>query len=262
MASFQSSAMTCFRDACFCLFAALLLTARASAAEPPVAASRAAVEKWIEARQLVSKVKSDWQTDKETLEQSVLLFERELKSVAEQMSKTDTNNVQVAKERAEAEQLKKVSEESLEKARQFAAGFEGEVKKLVPRLPAPLQEILKPLLNRIPTDPNSRATAAERLQTLVGILNEVDKFNNSVSVFNEKQRNQQGDEVAVETVYVGLGAAYFVNETGDFAGAGSPGASGWEWAAHPELASSVREVLRIYRNERPAKFIPLPVTIR
>ena len=68
--------------------------------------------------------------------------------------------------------------------------------------------------------------------------------------------------MSVDTVYVGLGAGYFVNEAGDFAGLGTPGAKGWEWTVRPELAASVREVIRIYRSERPPRFIPLPVVVR
>ena len=96
----------------------------------------------------------------------------------------------------------------------------------------------------------------------VGILNELDKFNNAVTIFNEKRRNGKGEEVAVQCVYVGLGAGYFVNDAGDFAGVGSPGADGWKWAPTPEVASQVKEVIRIYRNEHPAAFVSLPVTIQ
>jgi hypothetical protein len=96
----------------------------------------------------------------------------------------------------------------------------------------------------------------------VGVLNELDKFNNAVSLFNEKRKNPKGDEVAVQTVYVGLGAAYFVNEAGDFAGTGTLGAQGWEWTAKPEIAPQVQEVVRIYRNERTARFVTLPAAVR
>jgi LysM repeat protein len=232
-------------------------------AETPLAETRSTLEKWVETKQLISKTKSDWQTDKETIGQTLQLFERELKVVEEQMSKISTNNTQVEKERAEAEALKKSSAESLDRARQFAAGFESQLRKLTPQLPAPLQEILKPLLNRVPTDSAStRMTVAERTQTIVGLLNELDKFNNAVSVFGEKRKNQKSEEVAVETIYVGLGAAYFVNSANDFAGTGAPGSAGWEWTIKPELAPPVREVIQIYRNERPAHFVPLPVVIR
>ena len=96
---------------------------------------------------------------------------------------------------------------------------------------------------------------------VVGILGELDKFNNAVAIFSEKRKNSQGEEVAVETIYVGLGAAYFVNDANNFSGVGTPGAAGWEWTAKPEIAASVRDVIRVYRNEHPANFVALPATV-
>lgn len=235
----------------------------ASAAESPVVDARVTLEKWVETRQLISKTKSDWQADQESLEQTVALYERELKAIDEQMSKVNTNNTQVAKEMLEAEALQQHSQEALAQAREFATGFEGRVRQFAGQLPGPLQDILKPLLARLPADPgNTKMLAAERVQVLVGILNELDKFNNGVNVFNEKRKNPKGDEVAVQTVYLGLGAAYFVNEAGDFAGTGAPGANGWEWNVKNEIAASVQEVVKIYRNEKTARFVTLPAAIR
>jgi hypothetical protein len=247
------------------IFALLTLAFTACGAEDasPLARTRTTLEQWVETRQLISKTRSDWQTDKETLEQTIQLYERELTSIEEQMSKVSTNSTQVDKERAQAEAQLKSSNESLDRSKQFAAGFEAKVAGLVPQLPAPLQEILKPLLARLPADAaNTRMAATERMQVLVGVLNELDKFNNAVNLFSEKRKNDKGEEIAVETVYVGLGAAYFVNDADNFAGTGTPGANGWEWTIKPELASSVREVVRIYRNERTAKFVALPAVIR
>ena len=239
-----------------------LLAANAATAETVLNDTRTTLEKWVETRQLVSKARTDWQADKETLEQTVQLFSRELATVAEQMGKISTNNMQVDKERAEAEALKKSATESLERTREFATGAEVKIVKLVPQLPVPLQEIIRPLLNKIPADASAtRMSAAERMQVVVGILGELDKFNNAVAIFSEKRKNSQGEEVAVETVYVGLGAAYFVNDAGDFAGTGAPGAGGWEWATRPELGGEVREAIRIYRNEHPARFVALPANI-
>jgi hypothetical protein len=245
---------------------ALLCTLASSGsprAETPLAETRSTLEKWVETRQLISKTRSDWQSDKEMLEQTIRLFERELGSVEDQMAKLGTNSTQVAKERAQAETLLQTSNAALDRAKQFASGFEAQLAGLTPRWPVPLQEILKSLLNRIPADPaQTKMPATERIQVIVGILNELDKFNNGVSIFSEKRKNSKGEEVAVETVYVGLGAAYFVDGAGDFAGTGWPGPKGWEWAVKPEVASSVRQVIRIYRNEQPARFVALPVNLR
>jgi len=232
-------------------------------AATPVAETRSVLEKWVETRQLISRTRNDWQADKETLAQTIALYERELTSIAEQMSKVSTNSTQVTEEKQDAEGVLKSSNEALDRARQFATDFEGRVKQLVPQLPTPLQDILKPLLARLPADPaNTKMLTAERVQVLVGVLNELDKFNNAVNLFNEKRKNPKGDEVAVQTIYVGLGAAYFVNEAGDFAGTGSPGANGWEWTVKSQIAPAVQEVVKIYRNEKAARFVTLPAAIR
>jgi hypothetical protein len=232
-------------------------------AEAPLAQTRSTLEKWVETRQLVSKARSDWQSDKETIQQTIALFERELKTVDEQMAKVSTNSAQVDKERGEAEAQQKAARESIERAREFATGFEAQLVKVAPKLPLPLQDIVKPLLNRLPSDPGTtKMSAAERVQVVIGILNELDKFNNAVTIFSEKRKNGKDEELSVETVYLGLGAAYFVSEAGDFAGMGTAGPNGWEWTIKPELGASVREVIRIYKNERPARFIPLPAVIK
>jgi Protein of unknown function (DUF3450) len=243
------------------LVAMVAVSSASVCGETPLRETRSTLEKWVEARQLVSKAKSDWQSDKESLEQTIQLFERELKAVDEQMLKVNTNSVQVDKERSEAESLKSASTAALERVKAFAAEFEKKVKTATAQMPVPLQDTLKPLLNHMPAEGNTKMSAAERLQVIIGILNEMDKFDNAVSVFSEKRKDPKGEEIAVETLYVGLGTAYFVNDKGDFAGVGSPGKAGWEWTNKPEIAPSVREAIRVYRNERPAAFVSLPATI-
>jgi hypothetical protein len=225
--------------------------------------SRSVIEKWVEMRQLISKTRSDWQTDKDTLEQTVALYERELKSIDDQMTKISTNNTQVMKEMAEAEMLKQSSNKARARAAQFVGEFEAKLKKVASQLPSPLQDIVKKDMARIPADSaNTRMLAAERLQVCVGVLNEIDKFNNALNVFNEKRKNGKGEEVAVQAMYVGLGAGYFVNDTADFAGIGAPGAKGWDWTNRPELAPKVQQAIKIYRNEQTAQFVALPVAVK
>jgi len=197
------------------------------------------------------------------LEQTCELLERELKVVEEQFQRLGTNSTQVEKERLQAEASLKSSDETLDRVKQVAAGLEGQILDRAPGFPLPLQEIIKPLLNRIPSDRiNTKMAATERMQVVVGILNEVDKFNSAVTVFSEKRKDAKGEELAVDTIYVGLGAAYFVSDSGQFAGTGRPGAKGWEWTPVPAIGPAVREAIRVYRNENPARFVALPAVIQ
>ncbi|HRI14023.1 MAG TPA: DUF3450 family protein [Verrucomicrobiota bacterium] len=243
--------------------ASLALPFSLRAAESPLANARESVAQWVQTQQLISRTRTEWESDKEMLTQSKALFERELKSVQEEMAKQTTNSSVADAERLKLDADLKRSNEALETARHHISSLETEFRALLPLLPEPVLSGAQQLLNRLPADSsNTKASVTERVQTLVSLLSEVDKFNNAVTVFTEKRRNAQGEEVSVETVYVGLGAAYFVNESGNFAGAGTPGEKGWKWTADPTLAADVRETIRIYRNERTARFVPLPVAIR
>jgi hypothetical protein len=242
------------------LFGCLL--APVAVAQSILPETRVTLEKWIETRGLISKTRGDWQADKEAIQQTIALYERELQSIDAQMTKVSTNSSQVMKEMAEAEASKKISTEAIERARQFAVEFETKIQKALPLLPNPLQDLVKKDVARIPANASdTKMLAAERVQVCVAILNEIDKFNNAVSIFNEKRKNESGDEVAVETVYVGLGAAYFVNEANDFSGIGVPGAEGWVWTPKPGLAPAVRQAIKIYRNEHAPTFVRLPVAV-
>lgn len=234
-----------------------------AASDNPPTSARASLEQWVQTRQLISRTRSDWESEKEILQQSKALYQRELAGIADQRSKVSTNSVQVDKERAAAEAELKESNEMLDHARASVADLEAKIRAVSTKLPTPLAETMKPLLARLPEDAKAtKMGVTERVQVVVSLLNEIDKFNNAVTIASEKRKNAAGEEVAVESVYVGLGAAYFVNQSGDFAGQGQPGDKGWDWSIDPKLAPAVREIVRIYRGERTATFVPLPVTLR
>ncbi len=225
--------------------------------------TRAALEQWVQTRQLISKTRSDWESDKETLSQTVALYERELKAIAEQMSKVSTNNAQVEKERLAATTKQNQLDAALEKVRSLVAGLEKRVQELAPSFPPPLAEKLSASIKRIPADPtNTKMSGLERMQNVVGILNEVDKFNAAVTVVSEVQKNPSGAEVQVETMYLGLAQAYFVDKAGDYAGVGTPSTTGWHWTPHNQLAGKIQKSIAMYKNAAPADFVSLPVQIK
>lgn len=232
-------------------------------AEDTLTDTRSTIEKWVETRQLISQTRADWQTDKETLDQTVALYERELKSLDDQMSNVSTNSAQVDKERSLAETQQKELNAASDKVKELVGGLEKRVKELAPSFPPPLADKVASLLKRIPEDPSStRASALERMQNVVGIINEVDKFNAAVTVVSEIQKDPSGAEVQVETMYVGLAQAYFVDKAGDYAGIGVPEKTGWKWTPNNQLAGKIQKSIAMYKNAAPADFVSLPVEIK
>ncbi len=232
-------------------------------AEATVASVRDVLGQWVQTRQLISRTEVEWGAEKEMLEQTRALFERELASVRAQLGRVSTNSTVADREREVADAELKRMTSGLDRAREVVARLEGEVKTLLPLLPAPLRANVQPLVDRLPEDPAStRAQVTERMQTVVSLLNEVDKFQNAIAVANEKRPDAKGDLISVDVIYVGLGAAYYVDASGELAGVGIPDPTGWKWEIRPGIGGSVRDVIAMYRSQKPAAFVGLPMVIR
>jgi DNA gyrase/topoisomerase IV subunit A len=230
---------------------------------PSLLETRSTLEQWVQTRQLISKTRSDWDADKETLGQTVALYERELKSLADQRANVSTNHVQVEKERLAATAQQAELEAAVATTRTLVIALEKRLQELAPTFPPPLADKLSAALKRIPADSeNTKMPALERMQNLVGILNEADKFNAAITVVSEVQKNPSGAEVQVETLYLGLAQAFFVDKAGEYAGTGTPAATGWQWTPNNQLASRIQKSIAMYKNATPADFVNLPVQIK
>lgn len=223
---------------------------------------RASVEQWVATRQLTSRLQADWRAEKEMIERTVALFDKELATLEDKLSKADTSTSQVGAERAKLESEQAELEAATSRVAEWVTRFEQRVRALAVAFPSTLADKLEPLMKRLPDDPAAaRMSPVERMQNLVGILNEVDKFNNSIVVESELQKRPSGEEIQVRTLYVGLGQAYFVDKTGAFAGVGVPSLTGWEWKEMPGLGDRILDTIAIYENTRPPAFVELPLTV-
>jgi hypothetical protein len=232
-----------------------------SAAELKMSDARGLVQQWIETRRTAGEAKNQWATEKELITASIRMFERELEDLRQRTESLSGQNAVVDQERRELEEEKSLLDAATAGMAEVATVLEGRLRALTSRLPEPLQQRIDPLIGRFPETPTeTRMTAAERLQNVVALLNEVDRFNGSISVESEIKRNAAGFEVQVETLYLGLAQGYFVGEEERFAGVTVPTESGWQVIERPELGPRIRKAIAIYRNQQPAAFVELPFT--
>jgi len=224
---------------------------------------RSTLAEWVQTHQLISKTRADWSRDKELLDQSTALYERELKTLGEQLTRVGTNTLSLGQQRETTLQRQQVYTSGIAVAARRLGELEGRVRDLKPVLPPLLLATVEPLLNKLPADPAStNVSAVARMQTLITILNEVDKFQSSVTITEETRQAPDGREVAVSVLYAGLGQAWFADQKGAFGGVGVPSPAGWEWTTRNDVAPLVIRSIRMYRNELPADFVPLPVQVR
>lgn len=220
------------------------------------------ISEWVQARQLISRTEADWQQDREMLEQTRLLYERDLEAVRDQMGQLGTTSSEVDREREQTEARVAAAQQALDTLRTQVGAMERGVRTLLPQLPPPLIQILQPLVARLPENPDgNRPSVPERYQTVVGILNEIEKFHAAIHVVGDRKPNTEGEQVAVDVLYIGLAAAFYVDTSGEVAGRGVPGAAGWKWEPTPKLSGRIRETIAVYRNQKPAVFVGLPITL-
>ncbi|MBE7501023.1 MAG: DUF3450 family protein [Verrucomicrobiales bacterium] len=234
----------------------------AGTGESALGETRTTLEQWVQTHQLLSRTRADWAKDQDLLEQTRALFQRELKSLDEQVARLETNQVAMAGERTAAEAQDTLFRAALDGVRGPLAQVETRIKTLEPIFPPVLRSTLQPLLNRLPTTPQpTNVTVAARLQAVLTLLSEIDKFNGTLTLVEETRPGPQGKAVAVDVLYAGLAQAWFVDKTATFAGVGIPGPTGWNWTSRPEVANAVARAIRVYRNELPAAFVALPLEL-
>jgi hypothetical protein len=225
-------------------------------------ASREALSKWVETQQILAKEKKDWQTGKEILSSRISLVKGEIADVDAKMREASTAGAESVQKKSDITKEEATLQEAAAAAAVRTAALERDLKALMPRLPEPIKAKVEPLIARMPADPDhTNVSVAERLQNVVGILNEVGKFNGEITLATEVRTLADGKPSEVRTVYVGLAQAYYVSASGE-AGVGRPSDQGWTWEARKDLAGDVQHAVEILQAKAKPAFVALPVSIQ
>ena len=252
-----------------CLLSSGVLSAGMSAgdvdkisAPPTLEETRLKMDKWLETQQIISRERKDWQQGKEILLSRLELVKKEIATLEEKNKQAESSVTEANKKRSE---LLAENDQLTAAGAQLTgavAGMEGEIRQMFKQLPEPIQTKLQPLYQRIPEDPSkTRIAAAERFQNVLGILNELNKTNNEITVSYEVHNLADGRPSEVKAIYVGLAQAYYVSARGE-AGIGRPTADGWKWEPSKAVARDVLMALEILEGKHSPAFVPLPVILK
>jgi len=225
---------------------------------------RTKLEKWISTQQLISEERSDWTAEREMLastrdllRQRKEALEADIVKLGDASTAADEERRELLLKRGELQRARRTLQEEIR-------GMEERVLGLAPRLPAPLQKSLEPLLVQIPDDPEvDDLPLGRRLVNVLGVLVEAEKFNDTATLSGETRAVEGDRRVQVRTLYWGLGQAVYVAAQGEIAGVGQPGDDGWQFSMDPELTDPASRFIDIYEGNLDAiEFVRLPVAIR
>lgn len=240
-------------------FALAVATAGSASSNEAVSEAQEVIRRYVDARQAISRELQRWQEQELLLTQTVDLLEQELELLAARSKEYEEVATKADLERSELDAENQALLDLSDKIRQRLIPLEIRVKELGKGFAAPLRKTLEPVFARMPEDPEAtQASLGSRLQNLVAILTEADRFNGRVTLVAEIRDTRDG-RVEVQTLYLGLGGALFVDAAASTAGVGHPGPDGWTWEEKPQLADTIRQAVSMYRNEQQADFVRLPL---
>jgi hypothetical protein len=237
---------------------------QAGAGDPgqEVAATRDVIEKWVETRQVLSREKRDWEIGREHLLDRIEVLQSQTAVLLEKIKGTEESISQLGDKRAELQaegDLRKATEDGL--IAQVAA-LEKRTRELLPRLPEPLRDQVKPVAQLIPAEgEETKQRLDERFRNVLFVLKQVHKWNREITVRSEVRNMPDGTTVEVAVLYVGIGQAYYAGASGKVAGIGNATEAGWVWTPMNEIAPDVATAIAILKNEKVAAFVRLPVKV-
>lgn len=226
--------------------------------------SRQIIVEWVKTRQIISKETNQWREQKELIEFQIDLFKSEIEDLDKAISDAEEAASDAERKREEL-QIQSNSFKSASNVIDSAAGdYEVRLRELTKQFPKPLLVRIEPLLSKMPKNPRQTGlTSGERMAVVVGILNEVHKFNGAITLVSDLREVNPGETAEVKTLYLGLGQAFFVDAKGRYAGVGKPSPEGWQWEFRNELAKNIKDAISIYEGIKPPdNFVELPIDIQ
>lgn len=231
-------------------------------AQPNLESTRDVLDQWVQTKQITSKEKSDWRLEKSILADTQKLLRSELKRLETSLEDLKNSATAADEDRSKLTAQKEAFAEASAVVEGSIQGLEIQMKRIVKTLPTPLVEKIKPLIRRLPKDSvNTKLSLGERLQNIVGILSQADKFNTTITQTSESRELDSGKVVEVRTLYWGLAMAYYVDASGAYAGIGHPREDGWEWPQIEGAGPQIKQLLAVYEGSEGIQFVEIPARI-
>ena len=225
----------------------------------PSEEARKLIDEWVETRQIISKERSEWRIEQDLLEKTQLLLSSEVSRLDSELADLKASESASDAERSALAEDKEALKSAAAVVSNSIGSLETQLKEILPSLPVPLIEKIKPLIRRLPDNPQATdLSLGQRVQNIVGILSQTDKFNSTITLTSEAREFESGKVVQVSTLYMGLASAYYVDDSGANAGIGSPTANGWKWTAIDGSGGKIKQLVEIYEGTGEIQFIDAP----
>lgn len=230
---------------------------------------RATIQQWVEVMKSTQVVQQEWKRDKQVLGDSREALDLEIKQLEGEIAAARERIAAVDSGSADKLERKRTYEEAREALRVGLDEVEREVSEVIPLLPKELAELAK--VEAAIQDHQRHADGRKeqevslnkRLNTMLTILAEAEKFNQTVQAISGRSMAVDGERLLLDVVYFGLSLGYAVDEAGTVALQLSPTELGWtdRRLAPGKETEAVRELMDVAHRIGEASLVSVPVTV-
>lgn len=223
------------------------------------------VARWMETMSRIQREESDWARDREVLANYKEGLTNEIASLKQSISEAETRKGGADKKSHElsaerdslvaalsglAKRLRTLEQQMSSRLIVFPKALTEE-----PKVAQAISD-LKVALS-LPED-KIEDNVTKRLLNVITLLNEAEKFQQTVHVRSELHTDKSGREYNMRVIYFGLAMAYAVNDDGSLALVGNPSEQGWIFEESPTLSNDIQRLLAATTGDAEAAFIQLP----
>lgn len=221
--------------------------------------TREIIAQYVKTRQEIARVKNEWKSYQELTERRINLYEREVRQLRETIQSAEEETTQAEREIARIRDEINVLRSANDIVASALPALEDKMRELYQYFPKPLKNKVQRLVQQL----GKSRQASDRMAIVVGILNEVDKFNSEFNFDKDEKTLPNGETVLVDKIYVGLSVGYYADSEGRIGGIGVPAEGEWEWTERDDLAQAIRDAVLYYNGEiKPALIVDLPIEIQ
>lgn len=242
------------------LFSGAPLVAQDEAAvQKEIETAREVIAQYVDTKQAIAKVKNEWKAYQELSQRRIDLYNREIEKLRETITEAEEQTTQAEREIARIREEIAVLRAANDIVLQAMPSLEDQLRELYQYFPSPLKGKVQRLVQQL----GKSRQASDRMAIVIGILNEVDKFNAEFTFDTDERVLPNGETKLVDVIYLGLATAYYADKDGQYGGVGNPAEGEWEWSERNDLAPAIRDAVLYYNGDiKPALLVNLPVEIK
>jgi len=216
--------------------------------------TKQAVSDYVYLRQQIAETKNEWRVYEEVTTRRIEFFQEEIERLQREIAQTENT-------RSSAQQVIEERRQEIDRLQaandfvnQSMPALESAVAALGQYFPPPLRNRVAPLMDQLGTP----RQAAQRMAIVIGVLNEVDRFNADWT-----DASSQVGTSLVNVLYMGMAGGFYANSEGTIGGYLVPSEGQWEQVEDNSIAPQVAAAIRFFRGQvRPAELVPLPVQVQ